>query len=91
MRALIDASVAVKWYLPEPGERAALRVLTEALDGSRELIAPDWIVAELANALRKKVRRDECSAAQARAILDLFETDAPRLVDGVPLVPRALV
>jgi predicted nucleic acid-binding protein len=90
MRALIDASVAVKWYLPEPGERAAMRVFAEGLDGSRELLAPDWIVAELANALRKKVRREECSGAQAQAILDLFETDAPRLVEAVALVPRAL-
>jgi predicted nucleic acid-binding protein len=90
MRTLIDASVAVKWYLPEPGERAAMRVLAEGLDGSRELLAPDWIVAELANALRKKVRREECSATQAQAILELFETDAPRLLEAVPLVPRAL-
>jgi len=36
---------------------------------AREVLAPDWIVAELANALRKKVQRDECSGEQARAVL----------------------
>jgi predicted nucleic acid-binding protein len=90
MRTLVDASVAVKWYLPEPGERAAMRVLAEGIAGSRELLAPDWIVAEVANALRKKVKREECGEMEAQAILEAFETDTPELIESVPLVPRAL-
>jgi predicted nucleic acid-binding protein len=90
MRTLVDASVAVKWYLPEPGERAAMRVLAEGIAGSRELLAPDWIVAEVANALRKKVKREECGELEAQVILEAFETDTPELIESVPLVPRAL-
>lgn len=90
MKTVVDASVALKWYFRERSAEAATRVLTEGNEGVRELLAPDWIVAELANVLRKKVRRDECSGAEAQAILDAFESDAPELVESVPLVPRAL-
>ena len=60
------------------------------MDGDRELIAPDLIVAEFANVLWKKVQRDGCSEAHAKAILEAFAIDAPRLVDAAPLAHRAL-
>jgi len=90
MRTVVDASVAVKWYFPEPGLVEARRVLAEAIDGERELLAPDLILVEFANVLWKKVRREECDRGEAEEILDAFGTDAPRLVASVPLVPRAL-
>jgi predicted nucleic acid-binding protein len=37
-----------------------------------------------------KVRRDECTGDDARAILELWEVDRPRLVESAPLAPRAL-
>jgi predicted nucleic acid-binding protein len=90
VRTVVDASVAVKWYFPEPGAEAATRVLKAALGGERELLAPDLIVPEFANVLWKKVRRDECGAAEARLVLDAFRSDAPRLVEALPLASRAL-
>jgi predicted nucleic acid-binding protein len=41
---VVDASVAVKWYLEEPESEAALILL----DGSFELHAPDLIYVEVA-------------------------------------------
>jgi predicted nucleic acid-binding protein len=90
MRVVVDASVAIKWYFRERGAEAATHVLAEGNEGVRALLAPDWVVAEFANVLRKKVRRDECSGAEAQAILGAFETDAPELLDSVPLATRAL-
>ena len=90
MRTVVDASVALKWYFPEPGCVEAGRMLAEATDGIRELLAPDLIVAEFANVLWKKVEREECSGGQAEDILEAFLIDAPRLVESVPLAPRAL-
>ena len=90
MRTVVDASVAIKWYFRERSADAAARVLAEGIDGARQLLAPDWIVAELASVLRKKVHREECSGEQAQAILEAFDTDAPRLLESVPLAPRAL-
>ena len=51
---------------------------------------PDLIVVEFANVLWKKVQREECDPAQAEEVLAAFDTDAPRLIESVPLVPRAL-
>lgn len=48
MTLVIDASVAAKWYVAEPDSRPALAV------GARGgLIAPDLILAEVANILWK--------------------------------------
>lgn len=64
---VVDTSVAVKWVIPEDGSniedgaQAALALL------SNELLAPDCIVGEFANALFKKVQRGEIGEEQARA------------------------
>jgi len=57
---VVDASVAVKWFVPETGHEAALAVL-----GSGEtLIAPDLIVAETMHAMRKKLRTGDVTEEQ---------------------------
>ncbi len=70
---MIDTSVAIKWYLPEPGASvaAALR------DGANELVAPDLLVAEFGNVLWKKVRRGELDAIEAAEIADVFARACP--------------
>jgi len=65
---VIDASVAVKWFLPEPHAEAARRVLS----GRREFLAPDLIWAEVGNVLWKKSARAEISSEVACAILRDF-------------------
>jgi len=65
---VIDASVAVKWFLPELHAEAARRVLS----GRRELLAPDLIWAEVGNVLWKKSSRAEIPSEMARAILRDF-------------------
>jgi predicted nucleic acid-binding protein len=45
---VIDASVAIKWVIDEPGTRQALDLLRHTL------FAPDLLMAECANILRKK-------------------------------------
>lgn len=60
MRAVIDANVAVKWVVFEAGTEDALALLK-----SGGLIAPDLIVAECANILRKKAARAELTKDEA--------------------------
>ena len=69
MRLVVDASVAVKWFLPEIHSRAAGRLLSEALD----LIAPDLIWSELGNVLWKRWRRRELGEESALEILRDFK------------------
>jgi predicted nucleic acid-binding protein len=49
---VIDASVALKWFIDEDGSDRAAALL----DGKELLIAPDLIVAEVCNAGWKAVR-----------------------------------
>lgn len=65
---VVDASVAVKWFLPEIHSEAAGRVLKPR----PELLAPDLIWAEVGNTLWKKTRRDEITAEEASSILKDF-------------------
>jgi len=56
---VIDASVAIKWVIEEEGTKEAL-----ALRG-RALAAPDLLIAECANILWRKTRRNELSESEA--------------------------
>lgn len=51
---VVDASVALKWFVEEEGSDRALRLRDGHLDGSSTLVAPDLLVHEIANALRYK-------------------------------------
>lgn len=55
---VVDASVVVKWFVPEIHTDAARRLL--ALP--HEYVVPDLLFAEAANTIWKKVRRGELTA-----------------------------
>jgi predicted nucleic acid-binding protein len=57
---VIDASVAIKWVVPEVGSEAAADLL------GRELWAPSFWLAEAVNALLKKARCGEITQDEAR-------------------------
>lgn len=60
MSLVIDASVALKWVLDEPGADAAAALRSESL------IAPELWLVEAANALWRRTRRGEMSDEQAK-------------------------
>ena len=62
---VVDASVAIKWYLPEIHAEAAQRLLT----GEAKLLVPDLIFAEAGNILWKRVRSGEILEAEAEAVM----------------------
>lgn len=69
MNLVIDASVAVKWFIEDEVRRdLASDVLREGFD----LFAPDLILVEVANALRNKVRLGLAQYDQSRASLSTF-------------------
>lgn len=57
---VIDASVAIKWVVAEPGHENAVK-----LRGQSEFVAPDLLCPECANILWKKARRGELLDAEA--------------------------
>lgn len=68
MTLVVDASVAVKFLVLEDGWQEARRLIADP----GPLIAPDWIVPEVANAMWKKVARKELLEADALANLDVL-------------------
>ena len=57
MRLTVDASVVVKWFVQEPLSEEARLLLAHRLT----LHAPDMLLAEFANTIWKKARRNEIS------------------------------
>ncbi|MEK6604283.1 MAG: type II toxin-antitoxin system VapC family toxin, partial [Nitrospirota bacterium] len=64
-RLVVDASVAVKWLVPEIHADAARRILSP----NNELLAPDLIWAEVGNVIWKKWR---CGEVPGHAAGDLL-------------------
>jgi predicted nucleic acid-binding protein len=67
-RLVVDASVAIKWFIPEELSQDARRVLA----AEYELLAPDLLWAELGNVLWKKHRRGELEERMAIQLLRDF-------------------
>jgi predicted nucleic acid-binding protein len=65
---VVDASVAVKWLLPEPGADAARRLL----DSGEWLLAPTLIRVEVAAAIARKSRFGELDRRDAATAADLW-------------------
>lgn len=65
---VIDASVAMKWFVPEIHSTEAASLL----DPDIVICAPDLIVPEFGNTLWKKTRRGELSRTEAEEILSAF-------------------
>ena len=73
MTLVVDASIALKWYLPESEAEAARQILV----GDETLVAPELVVAEVCNGSWLAYRRREISAAQqsqiAQDIVHIFD------------------
>ena len=73
---VVDASVAVKWLLPEPGADAARRLR----DSGEWLLAPALIRVEVAAAIARKSRFGELERRDAATAADLWSRS---IDDGV--------
>jgi len=62
---VVDASLVVKWFVPEVHRVAARKWL----DASHDYLAPDLIFPEVGNALWKKVRKGEVSVEEAQSLV----------------------
>lgn len=69
-RFVVDASVAIKWYMPEDHAVEADRLL----DPQNILQAPDLLLSEVGNILWKRVLKGECPVNKADSILSELQT-----------------
>ncbi|HOT83203.1 MAG TPA: type II toxin-antitoxin system VapC family toxin [Candidatus Defluviicoccus seviourii] len=86
MSLVVDASVALKWFLPEPDSQSA-----EALLAGREvLIAPTLIISEVCNAAWKRWRRGETTARHAEWVAEGIATVGVMLIGDQDLAVSAM-
>ena len=86
MTWVIDASIGIKWVIPEILSDEADRVR----DGDHDIVAPDLLLVEVANALWKKTAAKELSPREADAAFDLVRRSGIDLRPTGPLLPRAM-
>lgn len=86
MTWIVDASVAIKWFVREDLHERALSLL----DHVDRLQAPDLIAAEVANVAWKKCLRGEIGNDQARLIAAAMRHYVPVLQPSAELVEPAL-
>jgi len=72
VRVVADASVIVKWFVPESYSGQAQALLDDHLSGRVEIIAPSYAILEVANALRKYVLRGIMRVEDAREALSIL-------------------
>lgn len=86
MTLVVDASVAVKWVLPEPGSDQAAALRNEEPD----VIAPSLVVAEIGNALWKSALRKDLERSQALDGLRIATAHFSRLIGIEDLAADAM-
>jgi predicted nucleic acid-binding protein len=62
---VVDASLVIKWFVPEIHSEAARRWLA----ASHDYVAPDLLFAEAGNAVWKKVQRKELVPEEGRQLV----------------------
>jgi predicted nucleic acid-binding protein len=87
---VVDSTVVVKWFFPEPSRQEALRLLRFYQEKRIRLIAPILLMSEVANVFSKRVRRGLTTAAMARDAYRLLKINAPLLVDDRVVIDEAM-
>jgi predicted nucleic acid-binding protein len=86
MTLVIDASVAIKWLVPETLAENAARLL----DRNCRLTAPDFLLVELSNIVWKKARLGEIRPEDGQAALVRLGAGPIELAETRPLLGLAL-
>ena len=88
MTLIVDASVALKWYLDDEPHAAEARAILLA---GEPLVAPDLVIAEVCNAAWRGVRVARIDQSQAEGIARSLPALFDVLVGGSVIVERAVV
>ena len=77
---VLDASVVIKWFVPEVHSEAARRLLSLP----HEYAAPDLLFAETANIVWKKIRRGELTPEHGQRLVADIAGPRGIAIDRVP-------
>jgi predicted nucleic acid-binding protein len=82
---VVDASVAVKWFVPELGREAALRLW----EPTCHLHVPEFFLLEVGNFVCKKRRRGEWNLAEGEFVMDKIRKISLTWHQDEPLFSKA--
>jgi predicted nucleic acid-binding protein len=82
---IVDANVAIKWFLPEIHKHEALRLLNPV----SSLHVPSLFLLEFGNVVVKKLRRHEISLEVAHQVIAKVQTIPLKWHPDAPLFPKA--
>lgn len=85
-RLIVDASVAVKWLLPEEGSERAIALIEAGFD----LYAPDLLVSEIGNVLWKRARANTIAKDAPQHLMTEFLGIRLHRIDSRNLATDAL-
>lgn len=85
MTLAVDASVAIKWIVPEADDAIAKSVLPEELNW----VAPEFLMVELGSVLRTKLGRQQIDLESAKSGYSFVEETIGRFVPDRELAARA--
>lgn len=96
---VVDASIALKWVLPEPDTPVAVALLKDWLTNNVRIVAPSWFACEVANILYRRAQRGQFTIHDAHqaltGVLDVVEripestAEAHRAMDIAAATARA--
>ena len=86
---MIDASVLIKFYVPEVLSDKASHLLDAVKEGGFSLLAPDLIFPEAGNILWKKHRLKELTRSEVNEITDAIVLLPVRVESSKDLLPLA--
>ena len=87
---VVDASVVVKWVLPEEDQAHAFLLQELYQDEEIDLVSPYLLIAEIGNVLWKRVRRGELPRHAAIRCFQQLLKDSPILLDSPAVTLSAL-
>lgn len=90
MNLVIDASVVIKFYVPEILSDHAEQVLSRAAGGELMLYAPDLVYPETGNILWQKMRRQELAHEEVDEIVDAVIALPMIIEPSKPIFPLAV-
>jgi len=85
-KVVVDASVAIKWYLPESHTIKASMLFSQTF----ELYCPDLMFSEIGNILWKRITKGELSHEKAKTIITAVRKVSFNMVNSQPLMLHAL-
>jgi predicted nucleic acid-binding protein len=90
MNLVIDASVLIKFFIPEILSEKAKNLHSQVAKGDLSLVAPDLIFPEVGNILWKMHRRKELTRSEVTLIVDAIVSMPMEIEASKQLLPSAV-